>query len=109
MEVVLHTKQKQITNKVKELYLADFVLDYARNTSNYKEAIPALTFCVLNIDILEKIIKEDEKYEKLLYSYLKRVLNLNYISDLNKTKILIKIKSLNFLDYSKFNSSEKTI
>ena len=101
-------KQKQITNKVKELYLADFVLDYARNTSNYIEAIPALTFCVLNIDILEKIIKEDEKYEKLLYSYLKRVLNLNYISDLNKTKILIKIKSLNFLDYSKFNSSEKT-
>ena len=61
------------------------------NTSNYKEAIPALTFCVLNIDILEKIRKEDEKYEKLLYSYLKRVLNLTPTISIERLSLKWKV------------------
>ena len=102
-------KRKVIITYARDLYFADIVLDFARNTTNFRNAIPALTFCVLNINILEKIIKADIKNEKLLYSFLNRVLNINYISDETKNEILKKIKSLSYLDYMKFKSYEKNI
>ena len=96
--------KKELLNDLKELYFADIVLDFEKNTSTFKKIIPALTFKVLNLKLLEKIITTDNN-KKILYSLLDKVLNLDYISKETKNKIIEKGKSLEYLDYPDFNSN----
>ena len=92
--------RREIVNNIKELYLADVVLDFAKNTTNFRNIIPVLTYSVLNIKILERVIKADKNNEKLLYTYLDRVLSIDFIDDETKNNILKKVKSLKYLGYS---------
>ena len=99
-------KKKELLNYIKELYFADIVVDFEKNTTTFKKVIPAITFKVLNLKLLEKVITTDIYYKKILYSILDRVLNLDYISKETKTEIIKKGKSLKFLDYPAFNSKK---
>ena len=96
---------REIINNIKDLYLADVVLDFAKNTTNFKNVIPAMTFFVLNIKILERVVKADKNNEKLLYTYLDRVLSIDFIEDEIKNDILKKVRSLKFLNYSPFKNN----
>jgi len=93
---------REIINNIKDLYLADVVLDFAKNTTNFKNVIPVMTYFVLNIKILERIIKADKNNEKLLKTYLDRVLSIDFISDDIRNDILKRAKSLKYLNYSPF-------
>ena len=99
--------EKQLLNDVKELYFADIILDFEKNTTTFKNIIPVVTFNVLNLKLLEKAINNN-KNKKILYSLLDRVLNLDYISNETKNKIITKGKSLKYLDYPAFNSNNPT-
>ena len=97
----------EIINNIKDLYLADVVLDFAKNSSNFRNVIPAMTYFVLNINILERVVKADKKNEQLLKTYLDRVLNIDFISDETKNDILKKVKSLKYLNYSPYKYFKK--
>ena len=89
-----------ILHILRETYLVDAVIDFARNTTNFQKLIPNLIFNVLNIKNLEKVINSDNNYKKLIYSCLIRTLKLNFISKISKEKIVDKIKNMNYIDYS---------
>ena len=98
--------RKELLNYIKELYFVDIVVDFEKNTNTFKKVIPAVTFKVLNLKLLEKVITTDIKYKKILYSILDRVLNLDYISKETKNEIIKKGKNLKFLDYPAFNEKK---
>ena len=91
---------KDIIDSVKEIYLTDVVLHFAKNTDGFKQLIPALIFHVLNLNNLEKVINKDKNYKEILYSCLTRTLKLDFVSDESKNKILNKIKSLKYINFS---------
>ena len=99
-------QRKELLNYIKELYFVDIVVDFEKNTNTFKKVIPAVTFKVLNLKLLEKVITTDIKYKKILYSILDRVLNLDYISKETKNEIIKKGKNLKFLDYPAFNEKK---
>ena len=89
-----------IQNCLKEIYLVDAVIDFAKNTTNYQKLIPNLIFTILNIYNLENVINIDNNYRKLVYSCLIRALKLNFLSKCYKKKIIDKIKHLKYINYS---------
>ena len=87
-------------NSLKEIYLADVVIDFAKNTANFQKIIPIFIFNVLNLNNLEKVINSDKKYKEIVYSLLIRALKINFIPQNSKEEIIGKIKNLKYIDYS---------
>ena len=90
---------KEYLNNVKVLYFADAAICFEKNIPTFKNVIPALTFNVLNLKILDKVISTDANNKKILFSFLDKVLKLDYISEGTKNEIITKGKNLKFLDY----------
>ena len=89
-----------IQNSLKEIYLADAVIDFAKNTTGFQKIIPVLIFNVLNLNNLETVINSNNIYKKIIYSCLIRALKLNFLSKASKDRIIDKIKNLKYIDYS---------
>ena len=82
------TKSFQID--LAKLYLVDIVLDFPKNTPEYKKLIRNLIFIILNLKLLNYIIRSNV-YKKIIFSCFDRFLNFSFIS--TKYKNLIKNKS----------------
>ena len=114
---ILHIKRfgsgygltKPIQMKLVNLYLTDITLDFPKNTSEYSKLIFNLVYMSLNQNILKEILKKNRKSKKVLFSCLDRFLNLDFIPNEYKQKILNKIKNLKFLDYHNFNDANKIL
>ena len=89
---------KDILNSVKEIYLTDVVIDFAKNTNGFKKIIPALIFDVLNLKNLERVINMDNNRE-IVHSCLSRALKLDFVSNESKKRIVDKIKSLKYINF----------
>ena len=89
---------KPIQKDLAKLYLADIVLDFPKNTSEYRKLIPNLIFITLNAKLLKNIIQSDEN-KKLIFSCLDKFLNFSFISPEFKNIIINKLKNLSYLGY----------
>lgn len=108
---ILHIKRlgsgysltKPIQMNLVNLYLVDIILDFSKNTPEYKKLIPNLIFIVLNSKLLKKIIINFDVNKKIIFSCLDRFLNLSFISKKHKNLIINKAKSLKYFDYHYFS------
>ena len=94
------SSNNDIQNILKEIYLADAVIDFAKNTTGFQKLIPILIFNVLKLKNLENVINSNNVYKKIIYSCLIRALKLNFLSIVSKKRIIDKIKDLKFIDDS---------
>jgi len=92
---------KPIQMDLSNIYLTDIVLDFPKNTSEYRKLISNLIFISLNSKLLKFIIQSDVN-KKILLSCLNRYLNISFISNEYKNLILNKLKSFNYLGYHYF-------
>ena len=90
------TKSYQID--LSKLYLADIVLDFPKNTPEYKKLIPNLVFIILNLKLLNYIMQSDVN-KKIIFSCLDRFLNFSFISNEYKNLIINKSNSWKYLGY----------
>ena len=89
---------RDVLNSVKEIYLTDVVIDFAKNTNGFKKIIPALIFDVLNLNNLEKVINMDNNRE-IVHSCLSRALKLDFVPNESKKRIVEKIKRLKYINF----------
>ena len=107
---ILHIKRfgsgysltKPIQMNLANLYLVDIVLDFPKNTPEYRKLILNLIFYMLNSKLFEKILNNSLVNKKIILSILDRFLNLSFISKKYKNSILNKTKSLKYFDYYYF-------
>jgi len=90
-----YSKTKGILYDIKELYLAEVFIDFAKNTKENNKLIVYLIINLLNIKLLPQIINDKNEYnKKLIISCLNKVLNSNFISKKYKNEIRKKGKKL---------------
>ena len=92
---------KPIQMDLSNIYLTDIILDFPKNTPEYRKLIPNLIYISLNSKLLKFIIQSDAN-KKIIFSCLNRYLNMSFISNEYKNLILNKLKSLNYLGYHYF-------
>ena len=92
---------KPIQMDLSTIYLTDIVLDFPKNTPEYRKLIHNLIFVSLNSKLLKFIIQSDEN-KKIIFSCLNRYFNISFISSGYKNLIINKLKSLNYLGYYYF-------
>ena len=72
---------------LKELYLADVVIDFSKDIIEHKLLAVHLIIGLMKLTVLKQILHINENYKKLFISCLNRILNSNYISDNHKNEI----------------------
>ena len=92
---------KPIQMDLSTIYLTDIVLDFIKDTPEYRKLIHNLIFISLNSKLLKSIIQSDPN-KKLIFSCLNRYFNISSIPNNYKNLIINKLKSLNYLDYHFF-------
>jgi len=94
-----YSKTRGILKSIREIYLADVFIDFAKNTEENNKLITYLIIKILKLKLLSKIINDNEYNKKLLISCLNKVLNSNYISKIYKDEIRKRGKKLKFIFY----------
>ena len=100
---IFHIKRKksafsltsQIQNYLKELYLAEVIIDFAKDISEHKKLIIISINRLINYNILDKIIKINITYKNIILKCLNKYLKSKYISNETKEKIVKRIKIIN--------------
>ena len=96
---------KELQQNIKNIYFADIVIDFAKNTNEHKKLILYIMYNVLKLKLLETIIKLDKIYKDLVFSCLDRFFNLSFISTEYKIQIMDKVKSIKYLNYNVSNTN----
>ena len=107
---ILHIKRngsgysltKPIQMNLVPFYLVDILLDFPKNTPEYKKLVHNLIFIAFNSKLLKKIYQNDSN-KKIISSCLDKFLNISFISKEYKDSIINKTKSLKYLNYYYFN------
>ena len=100
---IFHIKRKKsafsLTNQkqkyLNELYLAEIIIDFAKDLSEHKKLIIILINRLINYNILDKIIKINITYKNIILKCLNKYLKSKCISNESKEKIVKKIKNIN--------------
>ena len=88
-----------INQNLKNLYLADIVIHYLKNSNERTKLVYYLIYNVLNLPLLKTIWEQSEYNRKLLKSCLDRFFNCSYISRTYKELIKKKVKIIKYIDY----------
>ena len=96
---------KELQQNIKNIYFADIVIDFAKNTNEHKKLILYIMYNVLKLKLLETIIKLDKIYKDLVFSCLDRFFNLSFISTEYKIQIMDNVKSIKYLNYNVSNTN----